>query len=126
MEAPARSEDEKPNTEEVAAAERSFGSLLEGPETSSQFPGSKIFLFKEADNKKRYYALRRTPSGVLEGNMFSLLVNRDGRPEPFVSTGLHRLDDKNDPDVTLGGVYQMHPPELRRMEALLRANSIEI
>lgn len=115
----------EPSIEDIESAKKIFGKVLRGPETSEQFGGSKVFLFEGHDGKKRYYALRRNSGGQLEGNEFSLMEKEDGQWKNFVSTGLHRLD-QHDPNVSVGPTYQMHGPQLEKMEALLKSHNIEI
>jgi len=93
--------------------------------TSEQFEGSKIFLCQGPDSKLRYYAIRRNSKGSLEGNEFSLMEKTDGQWKNFISTGLHRIDNR-DPNVTTGPTYQMHSSELEKMETLLRSYDIKI
>ncbi len=115
----------EPTAEEVADAEKIFGRAMRGPETSGQFEGSKIFMFNDNNGRNVYYALRRNAEGQLEGNKFSIMEKTGSEWKNFVATGLGRLDQR-DPNVTVGPVYQMHEPDLKKIEALLRSRSIEI
>lgn len=114
-----------PSAADIESAKKIFGEAMQVAETSEQFEGSKIFLFKSPDNKNQYYALRRNSDGILEGNQFSLMEKVDGKWKNFASFGLHMLDQK-DPNYSTGPTYQMHSPDLEKMEALLRSKGIEI
>jgi hypothetical protein len=114
-----------PSAADIESAEKIFGKAMRGPETSGQFEGSKIFYFQDNDGRNVCYALRRNADGQLEGNKFSLMEKVDGQWKNFTSFGVHMLDQK-DPNYSTGPTYQMHSPDLEKMEALLQSKGIEI
>ena len=118
MEGPSR----MPKQEQKEEGESLFGEIQWGPETSEQFPGRKIFAFKQ-DGEYVMYALGRSPSGELEGNKFTVgeKTETGWRNSPSLP-GV----DRGHPNLRINGAYQMHRPNLEVMEKLLKARGIVI
>jgi hypothetical protein len=115
---------ESSQEEGVEELEAVLGKIQAGPMQSEQFPGSDIFNSKKEDGEFVQYALRRSPSGELEGNKFTIQRKEDGG---WVNSafGLPAIDNHDD-TMRIGPTYQMHQPELEKIEALLKSKGIVI
>lgn len=109
-------------TPEASETEKMFGVLQFGPETSENFPNSKIFAFTNQDGEIVRYALSRSEDGTLSGSTFSLMEKNEGRWKNSAAAA-NAIGSEN---INVGPTYQMHQPELQKMEELLKERGINI
>lgn len=106
----------------------SFG-IPHHTETAEQFPGSTIVIFEKNGEMVRY-ALRRDPSGNLEGSEFTLQERRQipGSTETYWTNSASRTEaaEEGNDNLRIGPAHQMHEDQLREMDEALKNFGISV